>query len=270
MVVDPQHVEAFDRDGYCVVPGALPPAAVANLLGVVDRIKDRLAVSGHTRDVFGLDVRPIVTEDDAFLDLLEWPATFPLAVRCLRHYSVQLNTSHLIMVPPRPDERNTGWHQDGGSPGMSVNGVKPMFSLEVGYFLTDLLEPDMGQLMVVPGSHRRPEPPVFREGATDPEGAVQLRVRAGDAVVFANPLWHGAAPNRSTATRIVLYYGYAYRWLKPIDYETMPADLMARCGPIGRQLLGARTSHLGWFIPTDADCPLKELYRAWFGETWIS
>src|ERR1041385_2666845 len=97
--------------------------------------------------------------------------------------------------------------------------------------------------MVVPGSHRKA--PVFRDGAADPDGAVQLRVKAGDAVVFANPVWHSGAPNRSQQTRIVLYFGYAYRWLKPIDYETMPADLLARVGPVGRQLLGAKTSHLG-------------------------
>jgi len=281
MMVDPALVEAFDRDGYCIVPGALPPAKVAELLAVVDRHRDRLAQSAHKRDVFGLDVRPIVTEDPAFLTLLEWPATFPLAVRCLKHYSIQLNTSHLIMVPPRPaprpgtagpgaGETNIGWHQDGGSPGPRVDGVRAMFSLKIGYFLTDLLEPDMGQLMVVPGSHRFANGLVFKEGATQPDGALQLKVRAGDAVLFQNPLYHGSAPNRSNQTRVVLYYGYSYRWLKPIDYETMPAELLASQGPIGRQLLGARSSHLGWYIPTDADTPLKAKYEEWFGQTWIS
>ena len=270
MIVDPRHVEGFERDGYCVVPDALPPAKVSELLAAIDRTKDRLAASGHTRETFGLDVRPIVTEDDAFLSLLEWPATFPLAVRCLKHYSLQLNTSHLIMVPPRPDaERNIGWHQDGGSPGLTVGGVKPMFSLKIGYFLTDLMEPDMGQLMVVPGSHKHAGPLEYAAGGEDPDGATQVRVKAGTAVLFANPLWHGGAPNRSDRTRVVIYFGYAYRWLKPIDYDTMPAGLIARCGPVGRQLLGAKASHLGNFIPTDADCPLKAQSLEWFGEDWI-
>ncbi len=295
MIVDPKLVEAFDRDGYCIVPGALPPAKVRELLDVVDRHKDRLAKSEHKREVFGLDVRPIVTEDPAFMTLLEWPATFPLAVRCLKHYSLQLNTSHLIMVPPSPSvseasaearlsragagvtggdqaknvKTNIGWHQDGGSPGPTVDGVRAMFSLKIGYFLTDLLEPDMGQLMVVPGSHRFANGLTYRDGATEPEGAIQLKVRAGDAVLFQNPLYHGGAPNRSQQTRIVLYYGYSYRWLKPIDYETLPPELLASASPIGRQLLGARSSHLGWYIPTEQDTPLKAQYREWFGETWI-
>ncbi len=268
-IIDPAHLEAFDRDGYCVVTDALPPAKVGELLGAVNRVKDRLAASPHRLNVPGLDVRPIVTEDDEFLSLLEWPATFPLAVRCLGHYSLQLNTSHLIMVEPRHvAARNVGWHQDGGSPSMTVGGIKPMFSLKIGYFLTDLLEPDMGQLMVVPGSHRKAGD-LPRQPDGDPVGAVQLRVKAGSAVVFGNPVWHGTAPNLSTSTRIVLYFGYAYRWLKPIDYHDMPEALIARCGPVGRQLLGVKASHLGNYIPTEADCPLKAKYAEWFGETWI-
>src|SRR6185503_12205530 len=138
---------------------------------------------------------------------------------------------------------NVGWHQDGGSPGTYVDGIRSMFSLKVGYFLTDLLEPDMGQLMVVPGSHRFRDGLKYRPGSDQPEGALQLKVRAGDAVLFQNPLYHGSAPNRSQQTRIVLYYGYSYRWLKPIDYEKMPEELMASATPVQRQLLGARSSH---------------------------
>ena len=264
-----EHVEGFERDGYAVVENALPAAKVAEMRGVVERIRGRLETSSHKREVFGMDIRPIVTEDDAFLELMEWPSTFPLAVRCLRHFSLQLLTSHLIMVPPRPNERNISWHFDGGSPALTVNGLRPLVSLKVGYFLTDLLEPDMGQLMVVPGSHLKPGGPVIRPGETDPEGAIQLHVRAGTAVLFQQRLWHSGAPNRSLATRIVLYYGYCYRWQKPIDYDRMPEELLAKCSPVGRQLLGAKSTHLGNYIPTDADCPLKAKYREWFGETWI-
>lgn len=211
----------------------------------------------------------MVTEDDAFLELLEWPATFPLAVRYLGHFSLQLQTSHLIIVPPSDEKRNIGWHDDGGTPRPKVNGIRPLMSLKIGYFLTDLLEPDMGQLMVVPGSHVMPGGPKFTEGKSNPEGAIQLNVRAGDAVLFEQRVWHAGAPNHSQATRVVLYYGYGYRWQKPIDYESMPDDLLRKCSPIGRQLLGAKISHLGYYIPSDEDCPLKAWYRERFGETWI-
>ena len=262
-------VQQFHTDGYVLVEDAFPPAEIAATLAIINRLKSKLETSAHRRDVFGLDVRPLVTEDDHFLKYMEWPATFPLAVRCLNHFSLQLQTSHLIMVPPKAGIHNIGWHQDGGSPGSYVGGIRALASLKVGFFLTDLLQPDMGQLMVIPGSHRRAEPPVVPADGSDPVGAIQLRVKAGTAVVFHQGLYHGGAVNTSDRTRIVLYYGYGFRWTKPIDYDTMPADLLARCTPIGRQLLGAKATHLGYYIPTDADCPLKASFRDWFGETWV-
>lgn len=263
----PEQIEIFERDGYLVVEDALPANKVAELLAVVGRLEQRLQKSPHRRQVFGLDVRPLITEDDAFLELLEWPATFPLAVRFLGHWNLQLTTSHLIMVPPDPDKRNTGWHDDGGKPFFNVNGVKPFMNLKVGYFLTDLLQDNMGSLMVVPGSHAVSGPPVWDEGARDPRGAVELQVRAGSAVIFQQGVWHAGAPNLSEHTRIVLYYGYGSRLLRPIDYEHMPQELLDKCSPIGRQLLGEKASHLGYFIPTDADVPLKPWYVERFGDT---
>ena len=37
----------------------------------------------------------------------------------------------------------------------------------------------------------------------------------------------------------------------------MPPDLLARCSPIQRQLLGACTSPMGYQIPQDDDVPLR-------------
>lgn len=59
-------------------------------------------------------------------------------------------------------------------------------------------------------------------------------------------------------------------WQKPIDYDALPKELLDKCDPIGRQLLGAKASHLGYFIPTEEDCPLKPWFRDRFGETWMS
>ena len=270
LLIAEEQIRRFHEDGYLVVENALPPEQVAALLEVIEHLRQRLEHSPHRRQIFGLDVRPLVTEDDAFLELMEWPATFPLVVRLLQHYNIQLTTSHLIVVPPRPDERNIGWHRDGGQPGIFVDGIPPLLSLKVGYFLTDLLEPQMGALMVVPGSHRKPKHALFRPGQQDPDGAVEVQVRAGSAVFFQQGILHAGGPNLSTQTRVVLYYGYGYRVMRPIDYTEMPPELLGRCSPIGQQLLGAKATHLGYHIPTDADCPLKQWYLEHFGETWLA
>ena len=45
-----------------------------------------------------------------------------------------------------------------------------------------------------------------------------------------------------------------------------PPDLLARCDPIQRQLLGDVKSVLGFYLPTDEDVPL----RAWWRERQAS
>lgn len=268
-LVRAEDVEQFQEQGYLVVKNALPKEKVDYLLEVIDEIREDLKRSNHRKDVYGLDIRPMVDKHDAFLELMEWPTTFPLAVRFLQHFNVQLTTSHLIIVPPNPQKRNIGWHPDGGQPPIGLYGRRALASLKVGFFLTDLLEPNMGALMVVPGSHRMDGPPVHLEGERDPVGAVELKLRAGDAVIFGQGTWHAGAPNHSHQARVVLYYGYSYRILRPTDYDSMPAELLAKCSAVGRQLLGAKSTHLGYFIPTPEDAPLKQWYIDHFGETWV-
>ncbi|MEZ4865482.1 MAG: phytanoyl-CoA dioxygenase family protein [Caldilineaceae bacterium] len=268
-IVTQEQIDEFDEFGYIVVRNALPQGKVQELMQAIERLKTDFERSNHRKEVYGLDIRPIVDKDDTFIDLMEWPTTFPLAVRFLNHFSIQLMTSHLIMVPPHPEKRNIGWHDDGGSPALRVNGIRAFGSLKVGFFLTDLLEPNMGSLMVVPGSHRLQGSPPFAPDSRDPIGAVELKVHAGDAVIFQQGVWHAGAPNYSTQTRVVLYYGYGYRVFRPIDFEQMPPALLAKCTPIGKQLLGYKASHLGYFIPTDADVPLKAWCQEHFGDNWM-
>ncbi len=86
--------------------------------------------------------------------------------------------------------------------------------------------------------------------------------KPGSAVFFDRRLWHAASPNWSEVTRKALFYGYGYRWLRPMDYVTMPEELLARCDPVRRQLLGDAKTQLGYWLPTDEDAPLK----AWLQE----
>lgn len=117
-----EDVEQFQEQGYLVVENALSKEKVDYLLEVIDEIQEDLKRSNHRKDVYGLDIRPMVDKHDAFLELMEWPTTFPLAVRFLQHFNVQLTTSHLIIVPPNPQKRNIGWHPDGGQPPIGLYG----------------------------------------------------------------------------------------------------------------------------------------------------
>jgi len=111
---------------------------------------------------------------------------------------------------------------------------------------------------VVPGSHLHDERPGPLDAAGDPPGAKTIGVEPGTAVLFDRRLWHSKSPNLGEGTRKVLFYGYAYRWLRTKDEMTVQ-HLYPRLDPIRRQLLGDGKSADGHYSPTAEDVPL----RAW-------
>ena len=87
----------------------------------------------------------------------------------------------------------------------------------------------------------RTEPLSIPKGHVDPKDVevCDLRLNAGDALLFENRIFHTAAPNRSNRVSKVVIYGYAYRWMKPEVYlDVADARLLEQADPITRQLLG--------------------------------
>jgi ectoine hydroxylase len=285
----------FDRNGFFVVEDALPPALIEALTAVVDRLdaeyRPKMGRGPHEL----LSLRDFVGKDDLFLELLDWPRTFP-KVWGILGWHIQLYHSHLNVTPPLPPDageprfpdgeglppsgrRGPGpgpaskrlqWHQDSGRLNADLEtDPRPRISLKVGYFLTDTQTSGRGNFTVIPGSHLRNTISFPPDGVSDPDGAVPVQVPPGAAVFFDRRLWHSPSPNRSNVTRKVLFYGYSYRWLRPRDDMTV-AHLMERCDPIRRQLLGASPSGgYGYTSPTDEDVPLRAWIREHLGETAV-
>jgi ectoine hydroxylase len=255
--------QQFARDGFLVVPDALPPAMVERLLAAVDRLYEQGLCEKGLSKVNHWELRNCLPADDLFLELVDWPTTFPLVVD-LMNWNIHLITSHLVVRAPSPPEADaawkaTGWHRDGGTAATEMQEPHPLILMKIAYWLTDLSEPGRGAIRFIPGSHRLTGRPAQGEGEPDPYGAIELRAKPGDAVIFEQRMWHAVGPNTSDITRKSLFYGYGYRWLRPMDYVTMPESLLARCDPIRRQLLGDAATQLGYWLPTDEDAPL----RAW-------
>ena len=55
-----------------------------------------------------------------------------------------------------------------------------------------------------------------------PEGTVEITANPGDAFIFDRRQWHSRSTNLSTVTRKMLFIGYTYRWIRPLD--DMPLD----------------------------------------------
>ena len=146
--------------------------------------------------------------------------------------------------------------------------------IKVFYVLYDMTESNCGNLWLVPGSHRRRPAELQEKGnGVDPEGAVELKLPIGSAVLWRTAVWHCVGPNLSRKTRKIMHVGYHYRWLRPTEFVEQDPDLIDRSSPVRRQLLGAlapdgdpmgpdpdfHPSSRYWLTENQDDVPL----RAW-------
>ena len=268
-----EQLKAFNDEGYLIVENALAPEMVNALEEVADRIDAEERAAQALAPHALLSKFRTVIEDDIFLELLDNKKVFPLLWDILG-WNIQLYISHLIMYPPEPADtprirKAVNWHQDGGRPIPEMERPHPRLSLKVSYWLSDVTHRDNGAMRIIPGSHKLDTRPPQGEAEGDPGGAIDLLVKRGTAVLFDRRMWHSRGRNYSDATRKVLFMGYSYRWLRGLDYNLMPPDVLAKCDAIRRQLLGDGVDIKGWWQPTDADVPLKTWIAEHRGEEYV-
>ncbi len=253
--------DAFERDGFLLVPDALSAVEVDRLIGLVDDMAQRRA--REVEPGGRLHLRDFLHDDPMFMDLLDWPTTFP-KIWGILGWHIQLYLSHVDITSPwkaeQPLPKRLGWHQDSGRVNLEMEGdPRPRLSVKVGYLLSDVTVPGRGNFCVVPGSHRRNR--LQGPNDADPPAAMPVCVAPGTAVLFDRRLWHAPSPNTSTITRKAVFYGYSYRWLRPRDNLRIE-DYPDCHDPIRRQLLGASRDGHGYSSPEPGDVPLK----AWLEE----
>ncbi len=258
----------FERDGFLHVPGALDATDADELERAVDAIVERHRSSGfdpYTDPPFDPDKAffypNFLGRGQVFVNLLDCVKTFPKVCDILG-WNIYCYHTHFIVTPPRPaaarDERRFGFHQDSGRVNAEIEShPRPRLSVKIVYWLSDLRHEDGGNLWVVPGSHLRDDPPVA-DRSVEPPDAVPVCGERRDALIFDRRLWHSSSANDSAVTRKALFYGYGYRWLRPKDDMTIPADVMRNSDPVRRQLLGWSPDNNRRFSPRDGDTPLKD------------
>ena len=258
----------FNDEGYLIVKDALSLDLLARLNDAVDRVEAKERETKGLKSDALLGKFRTVVEDDTFLELLDNPKTFPLLWDILG-WNIQLYISHLIVYPPEQKKREInpgGWHQDGGRPVPEMERPHPRLSLKISYWLSDVDTPEHGAMEIVPRSHKLDTKP---EGCDADKGVMPVCVKAGTAVLFDRRMWHRRGINTSDVTRRVLFFGYSYRWLRGLDYNLIPENILGKCDPIRRQLLGDGIDVKGWWQPTEADVPLKSWLREHRGEDYL-
>ncbi len=299
--MSPEQRRKWDEDGYLIIKKALSAKEVTELIAEVDRLDEasqrlgrdpntllhvvniiNAATEGLFQSVQG-NAGTILRHEpcEAFLNLIDHPSH--LGIVCeLIGAAIQLSWAEAMVRPPSLTPANR-WHKDGSKPYYfaSVDRMTPLQWARIGFFLTDVDEPDMGNFTVIPGSHRSgfPRLPQGLEHAltitsftkfqqveqidADVPGARQVTVEAGDAVLFHNALWHCVPRNTSNVRRRNLWYVYTPVWQRLGDRTENSPELLARCNAVRRQLLGAMVdpNTNGGIHPSDEDVPLVRLFE---------
>ena len=238
--------DTLHRDGYLILPGVLTKTEIERLVGAVDRIYRRENLERATPDPrWRMDFMPVLEEGQEFIDLIDHERTFGFVLDLIGPY-IQFGLSTVTVHPPNPVFKGF-LHVDGGPHLQRIRPSETSWPLQVKiiWFLTDVTERDMGNIVFVPGSHLRPFPEEgghdeFGElpAATTP-GTTQVMAQAGDALIFTHALWHGGAVNTSTVTRKNIQYGYNQMFFRNYDYgERVPPSVLAAATPRQRRLLG--------------------------------
>jgi ectoine hydroxylase-related dioxygenase (phytanoyl-CoA dioxygenase family) len=227
--------DQLERDGYLVLRDVLGPDEVRRYADHLDRsyLGGPLSADGS---MHRLDA---VSDNPEFAALVDHPRVLPV-IWSILGWNVHVYHSHIDVHPTVPADHpfRYEWHQDGGRQNRELEtNPRPRMSLKVGFWLSDVSEATRGNLRVAPGSHLSnwiDGPPHRDLDWPDPDGAIDIRCRPGDAVVFDRRLWHARSRNRSPLPRRAVFFAYTYRWIVAREHRVLDGlDLT----PIQRQLL---------------------------------
>ena len=150
--------DRFAREGYMTIPDALDAARVGRFLAIAHGQADAFHAGPGVHPYSFLNQHDLIGRDPAYLELIDWPTTFPKVFGVLG-WNIQLFHTQLVVTPPgHPDAPRGGyaWHQDNNR--MNRDFETPMphprVSVKVAFFLTELGSDGMGNFCVIPGSHR--------------------------------------------------------------------------------------------------------------------
>lgn len=223
---------AFESWGYLVIPDVLSAEAAAECYAASERLH-----AARDRE-FGQVGRGYETEP-CLEALIDHPAVLP-KVRGLFGDRFLLQASWNTMQPAHAGVG--GWHQDGSSAYdfKNVSYPVPLIQLRASFLLTDQSEPGMGNMELIPGSHRSrvPLPDSVRSERGDvPIGQV-ICATAGSVLLFHNGVWHRTYRHDGDTDRYTAHYVYSPPWVRTADRFANSEEFLARTTPMRRALMG--------------------------------
>lgn len=237
-----QQRQAFDEEGFLVVPNVLDADTMGRLVQTGDKLMAQfLKGDGEAY----CQRRDSIVKEKIFRDMISYSRTVPLVVQLLTP-QIHLHTSSLIYKRPGPPSNERAWHRDIGIQQDLGHIGLPRVGVKICYCLTDFHESESGMTLFARGSHKCQQALQIPPGACDPIEKVDPILNAGDAILFENRTFHTAASNLSDRISKVLINGYSYRWMRPdinLDLLDTAAPWVRDLSEIDKQLLGADGYH---------------------------
>ena len=203
--------DEFMEEGFLIFENALSSGETAYYLNAVDETAaqdpkyDPAKTYGRGNVV---ELRP------AFEEMIDHPRHVGFAYDIYGEL-LKLHISQ-VFIRPRGGSHNI-WHPDGAR-GVPYGVFSPELPLQlkVGYWLTDLPEPKMGNFVYMPGSHRTHYLRGYDTHESLP-GEKIVTLKAGTMTLMHASLWHRVEPNLSGRTRKNIFFAYCPSWVCEAD-----------------------------------------------------
>jgi len=240
VVLKTASIQALKSEGFCIVPGVLDRAGVAEARNALIRAAEDSERRGAATFMPGLDpnaanvrVFNLIDLNPLFRALILHPAPIELVRGLLgEHYMISNFTANIA----RPGSRSMRIHSD-----QAIVVPEPWeraWALNVIWCLDDVT-PQNGGTLRLPGSHR-----IRRADELPPDMAskmVAFEAPAGSIVAMDGRMWHTSGPNTTADQERALLFGYytldfvrpQVNWNAALSAETirdLPAELFHRLG----------------------------------------
>ena len=240
----------FEDRGLIKIENALTPDEIQRYLDAIERV----ASADPRHEVGGsLRVEYAVERDPVFAELIDHP----------RHVGYMYDIFGEMLKLLRFDVRirarsgeNNAWHPD--SPRATPYQVySPRLPLRasVGYWLTDVPTPKMGNFVYMPGSHREQYFDAYQKNDSV-AGEEVLCVKAGTLTVYNGNLWHRVEANDTDIARKNVFVSYCPSWVTAGDHASSDPAWLATLTREQRIIMRSYPVQHAYENPDAEDFPL--------------
>lgn len=267
VMVTPREEYFFDLNGYLILKNVLTKSHVAEMNAILTQISQLDPPLGqgewyggvHTHSyggAEGINLQQIYEAGEPFERLIDYPGWFAK----VKHFVGGENTFDWHHGPLFIDENFANLRGKGEAIGLHSGGYEGVIRCQYRYLngrfhcgqinvlmaLTDI-GPGDGATMVIPASHKSNfvHPDVAKHSmksgevrsVDDVEGAIEVHLEAGDALLFVDAISHGSAKRVNPGERRIVVYRYGPSWGNFRHPYVASEELQARLTPRQRKVV---------------------------------